>query len=239
MSFSTFHAISLVCGIAVLVALAAAILSLAFMVFRWRTPRRNGHAVRLLLSLAAIPCLIGIQQAVQWLIFLPALGRQQMAEIDAARARQYSESSLVQIGDPMPDFVVTDADGATFSIHEARGKVIVISFFATWCGPCIAELPHIDKIWKKHRDVKRFQLLVIGREESMDSVRGFRATNGYSFPIAADPDRKIYSLVAKELIPRTIVVSGDGVIVYSKIGFYEEDLNELRTVLAEQIARQP
>jgi peroxiredoxin len=98
------------------------------------------------------------------------------------------------------------------------------------------ELPHIEKIWTEYRDPKKFHLLVIGREESMDSVREFRSKNGFSFPIAPDPDREIYSLFAKELIPRTIVVSPEGAIVYFKAGFDERDLDELSSVLTQEIA---
>ena len=138
----------------------------------------------------------------------------------------------------MPDFTLADADGSTFSMVEAKGKVVLINFFATWCGPCLSELPHIERIWADYRDPKKFQLLVIGREESMESVRDFRSKNGYSFPIAADPDRRVYSLFAKESIPRTVVVSPDGTIVYSAAGFNERDLEQLRSVLNQQIVHQ-
>jgi peroxiredoxin len=236
MSTNAYNALTVGLGISVLVALAVSIFSFVLMTVRWKLPERRGHAVRLLFSIAAIPCLVGIQQAILWLVFLPALGREQAVQNDAMRTGQLKESSIVHVGDRVPDFVLTDADGSTFSMISAKGKVVVISFFATWCGPCLLELPHIEKIWKEYGDPKKFHLLVIGREESMDSVRIFRSKNGFSFPIAPDPDRKIYSLFAKELIPRTIVVSPAGVIVYFKAGFDERDLNELSSVLTQQIA---
>ena len=236
MSTNTYNALTVGLGIAVLVALAVLIFSFALMIVRWRAPQRRGHVVRLLLSIAAIPCLVGMQQGILWLVFLPALGREQLAQNDALRAGRLAESSIVHVGDRSPDFVLTDADGLTFSMVDAKGKVVLISFFATWCGPCLLELPHIEKIWTEYRDSKKFHLLVIGREESTDSVRDFRSKNGFSFPIAPDPNREIYSLFAKELIPRTIVVSPEGVIVYFKAGFDERDLDELRSVLTQQIA---
>jgi peroxiredoxin len=79
-------------------------------------------------------------------------------------------------------------------------------------------------------------MLIIGREETAESVREYRDKNGFSFPIAADPDRAVYSLFARESIPRTLVVSPDGRIVYSKAGFHEDDLDELKAVLREQFA---
>ncbi len=82
---------------------------------------------------------------------------------------------------------MTDADGNEFSTAQANGKVVLINFFATWCGPCQMELPHVEAVWKEHRDNDRFALLVIGREETTDSVRTFREEQGFSFPIAPDP----------------------------------------------------
>lgn len=236
MSGDTYNAMTMGFLIAVLIAIAVAILSLVFMFLRWRTPKRRKHVLRLLFAVVAIPCLIGAQQALLWWIFLPALGREQMAKMNAYRAERLAATSLVHVGDRAPDFEITDADGAVFSMGDAKGKVVVINFFATWCGPCMMELPHIEEIWKDYRDRENFALLVIGREETMEAVREFRSKKGFSFPIAPDPNREVYSLFAKEAIPRTIVVSPNGVVVYSQLGFYEADMDELRAVVTEQLA---
>lgn len=142
----------------------------------------------------------------------------------------------MHVGDPAPDFSVATADGDRFSLKDAKGDVILINFFATWCGPCRLELPHLEHIWAEKKDNESFRLLVIGREESIESVREFRDKNGFSFPIAADPDRAVYSLFAKESIPRTLVVSPDGFVVYSNLGFDEDDFDELNAVLEAQLA---
>jgi thiol-disulfide isomerase/thioredoxin len=119
----------------------------------------------------------------------------------------------------------------------APGKVVLINFFATWCGPCQLELPHIEKIWSDLKHEDGFQLVVIGREETPEAVRAFRQERGFSFPMAADPDRAIYSLFAKELIPRTLVISPKGQVVYSTAGFLETDLEELNAMLKEQLSQ--
>jgi peroxiredoxin len=98
------------------------------------------------------------------------------------------------------------------------------------------ELPHIERIWLAHQNDEHFRMLVIGREETIVSAREYRDKNGFSFPIAADPDRAVYSLFAKESIPRTLVVSPDGRIVYSKAGFAKEDVDELNDTLRQQLA---
>ena len=237
MSVEFYNAITWTLAIGVLAAAVFAIVSLLFVVLRWKTPARRKHVRRFLFALVTIPCLIGIQQAIVWFVFLPAIGRQQVEKFEAARAESHSSTSFVGIGDPVPQFSATTADGDQFSINEAAGDVVLINFFATWCGPCRAELPHIEQIWTDRGNDPHFRLLVIGREETNESVVEFRESNGFSFPIAADPDRDIYSLFASELIPRTLVISPGGTIVYSKVGFVDSDLEELNNILDEQLAQ--
>jgi peroxiredoxin len=234
MSTFTYNTITAALAIGFLIALVVIGVSLVAMIVRWKTPKRRGHVIRLFTSLAAIPCLIGIHQAMLWLVFLPALGRQQMAEHNADRAEKLAATSVVKVGDMAPKFSLVTADGVEFSLPEG-GNVLLINFFATWCGPCRMELPHIEQIWLAHKDNENFNLLVIGREETTQAVLQYRDQNGFSFPIAADPDREVYSLFAKEVIPRTLVVSPEGKVVYSRSGFHEEDLGELKSVLREQL----
>lgn len=236
MSTFTYNTITVGLFIGIVTAFVVVVVSAIALIVRWKTPNRRRHAVRLLIALAAIPCLIGVQQALLWLVFLPSLGRQQMAEVNAAKAEYLAKTSITHVGDAAPPFSLATADDDEFSL-PANGKVVLINFFATWCGPCQLELPHIERIWRANKNNERFRLLVIGREETGDSVREYRDKKGFTFPIAADPDRSVYSLFAKQSIPRTVVVAPDGRIVYSKLGFDENDLNELNAVLQEQFAR--
>lgn len=232
MSFEIFVYLTWGVQILSLILLGVIFYSLLFMILRWRTPRRRAHATTLLVSVFAIVLSIGAHIALlTW--GLAAVGRQQMAEHEAFRESRNQHASFVRTGDPAPEFSVTDIDGQEFALADARGKVVLINFFATWCGPCLMELPHIQKIWEEHGDDESFELLVIGREETGESVTQFRTKNGYTFPMAADPDREIYGNFAKELIPRTILVAADGTILFSKSGFYEEDLVQLKRLLHE------
>lgn len=231
-----YYAVMAAIGIGVLIALVVMIVSFVAMIVYWRTPRRRKHAIRLLAALATIPCLIGFEQAIIWWVVVPALGRQMTAELNAARADKLAKTSVLHVGHPAPHFSLRTVDGNDFSLDTARGNVILVNFFATWCGPCQLELPHIERIWATRKSQKNFRLLVVGREETEQSVREYRDKNGFSFPMAADPERTIYSLFAHESIPRTLVVSPHGLIVYSKAGFIEDDLDELNAVLEEQLA---
>jgi peroxiredoxin len=231
----SFNAFSLILLIGAVTAFVIAVASLIVTIVRWKSPNRGKHVRRLSISLAVIPFLTAVQKFAQWLVFFSAIGRQRLAEIKAAREEKLADTSLVRVGDPVPQFSLTTADGNEFSF-PGGDYVTLINFFATWCGPCQIELPHIERIWAAHKHDEHFRMLVIGREETAVSVREYRVKNGFSFPIAADPDRTVYSLFAKESIPRTLVVSPDGRIAYSKTGFSEGDLDELNDVLRQQLA---
>lgn len=236
MSTTTYNVLAVILLLGVVTALVVACASLFALLVRWKTPRRRTHVVRLLVALAAVPALVGIQQAILWLVFLPGLGRQQLAEFNTARAARHAASTLVNVGEPSPDFALTTIDGDQFRLSDARGRVVLINFFATWCGPCRQELPHVESIWQRYRDRPGFRLLVIGREESDDGVRAFRTEQGFSFPMAADPDRAVFSLFATESIPRTLLIAPDGTVAYSQSGFLDSDLPHLEAALEQHLA---
>lgn len=239
MSGETYNLILMVIMIGVMVAIGVAVFSFGFMILRWNTAKRRGHVIRLLLSMAAVPCLLGTQQAVQWLIFMPSLAKEQMKVINEARAEEFAKTSVVQVGDAAPDFSLMMTNGEEFSLSAARGDVVLINFYSNWCGPCRLELPHIQQIWEARKNNARFRMLVIGREETTKSVQEFCEQYGFSFPAAADPDRAVYSLFAKESIPRTLVISPEGIILFYTLGFYEEDIKQLKVVLDQQLAKLP
>lgn len=232
---SNYNTITMVLLSACVAAAALAVYFAILLCLRWRTPRRSRYAKLLGVAVVASPCLFGIQQALLWRVLLPAMGRQQMAEMAAYRERVDAETSSIRVGDAAPNISITDINGIPLNIDGDSGNVILINFFATWCGPCLKELPHIESIWSDYYNSDHFRLLVIGREESVDAVRRFRDKHGFTFPVASDLDRSVYSKFAKESLPRTIVISPSGKVVYSQSGFDENDLITLRSVVDRQL----
>lgn len=200
----------------------------------WRTEFRN-RRLRRFGALVATSLLIPVLLAGLWRgVIRPARGSQLLASVNAERAEKLASTSFVQIGDTAPTIHSVTIDGTPLSM-SSEGNVTLINFFATSCGPCLLELPHIEKIWRDNKQNPNFKLLAIGREESGDALLQFREKHGFTFPICADPDSTIFSLFANESIPRTLIVAPDGRIVYSQIGFMEEDLSELKSVLAAHL----
>jgi thiol-disulfide isomerase/thioredoxin len=124
-----------------------------------------------------------------------------------------------KVGEKMPDLTVEGTSG-TFSLAAETGKVVVVNFWATWCGPSQIEMPELEKkIWQKYKSSPDFAFIAIAREQDKDTVLKFqKAHPNFTFPLAWDPQREVYSLFAAAGIPRTYVVDRHGIIVYQAFG---------------------
>ena len=207
--------------------LLAVVVTFGILVFRFRSANRKKHVSRLVAA-AALLCVFGL--ALSW-----AIPQEYVARREQQRSAKYAETSFVNVGDPVPSFVVTDTVGNDFSPRDLRGKVLLINFFATWCGPCKLELPHLDEINNEFRENSNFEFIVIGRGETQESVRNFQAKSGFTMRMAADSDQSVFAEFASKTIPRTVVVSPSGVIVYSKAGFYERDVAVIREAIENHL----
>lgn len=140
------------------------------------------------------------------------------------------EFTLVKVGDTAPDFSVQTKDGKTLKLSELKGKVVWINFFATWCPPCRKELPYLQKeVYNKHKGNKDFLLLILGREHSWEELDKFAAEQKFNMPFYPDLERKVFSLYAKQNIPRNFIIDKSGKIALSSGGFEEKEFAELVT----------
>lgn len=214
------------------IALVVALGYLVAAIFGWRGTQRSRRLTWFAVCAGVFAGLVGAQQALLWGIFLPSFG----AEASRMHKKLADDASVVHVGDKVPSIVLTDTAGIIFDLDKLRGKVVLINFFATWCGPCIQELPEIQELWNKNCENKRFALIAIGREETNDSVKDFQATHGFTFPMAADPNRLSYAAFADKVIPRTFLVAPDGRIKYSSTGFSEGEISKLEDELTSLLS---
>ncbi|MBS1913639.1 MAG: redoxin domain-containing protein [Bacteroidetes bacterium] len=142
---------------------------------------------------------------------------------------QVSEASSVQgtLSDrngPAPDFSWKDAAGTEHSLHDYRGKVVMINFWGTWCGPCRGELPDIVKIRQEMQD-KGFEVIGLNVNEQPRAdmtapqyVAAFAQQNGLYYPLVLASDELVEAYGGIEAVPTTFIVNGKGNVVKKLVG---------------------
>ena len=163
-----------------------------------------------------------------YLLFTFSIGFSQETAEDVA------ETSIVKLNQKAPEFSFTTTDGKTVSLSDYKGKVILANFFATWCGPCMKEMPYLQKeVWDTLKDNPNFVLLSFGRDHSQEEIDKFIKKKKYTFPIYADKGKGVYSHFANKYIPRNYVIDRTGTVVYTSFGFTTEEFDKMKQVLSE------
>ncbi len=115
------------------------------------------------------------------------------------------------IGHPALDFEVTDLEGETLSLERYRGQVVLLDFWATWCGPCIAEIPNVKKTYETYKDQK-FQIIGISLDRSMEPLKAYIEKEELGWVHYWDITNKVSSIYSVQAIPSTFLIDGEGVI---------------------------
>lgn len=138
------------------------------------------------------------------------------------------QAQELKIGDILPNFELTSSVYGNVKAADLKGKVILISLFATWCGPCQKELADVQSmLWPRYKDDKNFVMLVVGREHTDEQLQKYNERKGFTFPLYPDPKREVFSLFAEKTIPRAYLFGKDGTLIYSSIGYTAEEFQNL------------
>ncbi len=133
-------------------------------------------------------------------------------------------------GKPAPAFSLTDMDGKQVTSQSLKGSVYVLDFWATWCGPCVASLPHLDQIYKDFKD-KGVKFFAVNEQEDKPTIQKFISDTKLSIPVLMDSDATVGQVYDSDgMIPITIVVGKDGKVI--KAGhFVPDEDDQLRPIL--------
>ncbi len=125
---------------------------------------------------------------------------------------------IIGEGDRAPEFRLPGFDGKQVGLSDFRGKVVMVHFWATWCPPCVEELPTIDKLYRDFFG-KDFQILAVSvDEDGARSVSDFMQRNRMNLPVLLNPDRSVAGKYGTFKFPETYIVDRSGIVKFKVIG---------------------
>jgi peroxiredoxin len=137
-------------------------------------------------------------------------------------------------GGAAPAIQLATPDGASRRLEDYRGKVVLLNFWATWCAPCLEEMPSIERL-RRSLDPRRFAVAAINVGEGPAAVRGFAEKMGLGFDFLLDRDLKTSKAWGARVLPMTFVVGPDGVVRYTYTGAIDWSSPEVRKAITALI----
>ena len=139
-------------------------------------------------------------------------------------------------GQEAPDFVLKSSGGANLRLSEYRGDVVMINFWATWCGPCRQEMPLLDDLYARYSRVG-FNLLGVNIDDDTHRAMQMIDELGVNFPVLFDDSKEVSRLYQVDAMPVTVLVDREGTVRHVhhgyKPGYEEKYLTEIRALLRE------
>jgi thiol-disulfide isomerase/thioredoxin len=147
-----------------------------------------------------------------------------------------TESPLV--GQPAFSFKLDLLDGRPFRLADHKGRVVVLDFWATWCGPCLQSMPLVDGVVREFAD-RRVELFAVNMEEQPEQVKATLERHKLKVPVALDRDGVVAAKYAVTAIPQTVIIDGDGKVARLFVGGGKQAADALRKALQEMFADKP
>jgi peroxiredoxin len=131
--------------------------------------------------------------------------------------QQGPPADLLQAGSMAPDFTLKDVKGNSVTLSQYRGKVVFLNFWATWCPPCLAEMPAMERLNEVYGS-RDFVMLAVNAEEDVEAVKAFLKEHPHSFPVLLDLEAEAQSLYGVYRFPETFLIDKSGKIVERYLG---------------------
>ncbi len=159
------------------------------------------------------------------------------AKADEAAEKQETESGLT----PAIDFTLMDQYGNTHKLSDYKGKTVFLNFWATWCSPCRAEMPDIQKLYESAETEGENALVVLGvaapnlgNEKSEEEIKEFLEENGYTYPVLMDTTGEVFMSYGVNAFPTTFMITREGEV----FGYASGQLNEetMKSIVAQTMS---
>jgi peroxiredoxin len=132
-----------------------------------------------------------------------------------------------------PDFTLRSMDGRNMRLAELRGRVVLVNFWATWCGPCRQEMPQLSKLYDRYRGAG-LVLLGVNVDDDVRRAADVAGKLAVTFPVLLDTDKQVSKLYELNSMPSTLIIDRDGRIRFIHLGYrdgyeaaYERQIRDL------------
>lgn len=143
---------------------------------------------------------------------------------------QAFDKQKLTVDSAAPDFTLRSNQGNNIRLEDLRGEVVMINFWATWCGPCLQEMPLLDKLYQKYQPAG-FRILGINIEKDQQKADKLAQELKLSFPILYDQDSIVSKLYEVEAMPSTVFIDRDGNFRYLHMGYRPGDEEDYKKVI--------
>jgi peroxiredoxin len=141
-----------------------------------------------------------------------------------------------ELSGPAPDFTLTNLDGEKVKLSDLKGQVVMINFWASWCGPCRQEMPLLNDIYAGYKKAG-FVLLGVNLDESADDAKAFLKKTPVNFPVLLDSQGKVADLYKNQAMPSSYFVDRKGNLVHLHQGYKPGEEAEYKRVIKKLLAQ--
>ena len=134
---------------------------------------------------------------------------------------EFKPGMPIKEGVQAPDFTGELIDGTSITLSELQGKPVIINFWATWCGPCVKEMPAFERLKDDFGD--KIGIIAVNCGDDAGTVKDFVEENGYTFPVVLDEEYSISMLYPTNSIPYTVVLDAEGKVTHISTGALDAD----------------
>jgi thiol-disulfide isomerase/thioredoxin len=130
---------------------------------------------------------------------------------------------VAKVGEPVSDVALIDERENKLNLSDLKGSVVFVNFWASWCPPCIEEIPSIEALFRSLSGEQNFKMITILYRDDMDRITKSAREQGYTFPIYRDPDSSAAQQFGITGVPETFIIDKKGILRDKVIGPYNWD----------------